>query len=142
MESCTEASLLTSTFKLFLRELVEPLINEDVRDQLYQIIIHQVGDNKNTEATVLGIRKILTLLDDIVLNVLRYLLLHLKVIANVKGEFFKYSDILCQKITQYLELIYLRNLYINIFYFYSPLILNLYSVWTQKKIEWTSIILR
>ena len=68
--------------------MVEPLINEDIRDQLYEIIVHQAGDHKNNQATVLGIKKILALLDEIVLNVLKYLLLHLKVIANIKGKYF------------------------------------------------------
>jgi hypothetical protein len=68
--------------------MAEPLINEDIRDQLYEIIIHQAGDHRNSEATILGIQKILKLLDPIVLNVLKYLLLHLRVIANVKGEYY------------------------------------------------------
>ena len=91
LDNCTGASLLTSTFKLFLREMAEPLISKDVRERLYKSLV-QYEEDKDVKALVLGMKTILHSLDQISFNVLRYLVFHLRVIAEVKGKSYGPTD--------------------------------------------------
>ena len=87
LDNCQEASLLTSTFKLFLREMETPLIAKDARDRLYDIISKEDETNQSQD-NVLDIRKILHhALDSLSFETLKYLIYHLKIIADVKGKY-------------------------------------------------------
>ena len=85
LDSCNEAALLTSTFKLFLRELVEPIITKDIRDRLYDVMIHN-EENNDIQTMVQKTKKVLELVETTTFEVLRYLLFHLKLISNIKGK--------------------------------------------------------
>lgn len=65
--------------------MVQPLITEDVRDKLYKIIVHNTENKKNVQKLVAEVIPALKLLDEVSFNVLKYLLFHLKIIAEVKG---------------------------------------------------------
>ena len=87
LDNCQEASLLTSTFKLFLREMETPLIAKDARDRLYDIISKE-DETHRSQDNVSDIRKILHhALDLLSFETLKYLIYHLKIIADVKGKY-------------------------------------------------------
>ena len=88
LDNCTDVSLLTSTFKLFLRELPEPLICNGVRDQLYSSIFH-VEDkfgSSNVVKLVQGIKKSLVSLSSLTQCVLHCIILHMRRVADDKGK--------------------------------------------------------
>ena len=77
--------MLTSTLKLFLREMDQPLITKDVRDGLYNQVVHD-AENFNIKKRALPIRQFLEIFDPLAYPVLRYLLFHLKRVADTKGK--------------------------------------------------------
>ena len=78
--------MLTSTFKLFLREMVEPLIPELIRDELCGILVSKSDENRKSTQSVGEIKETLKKLDTISYKILKYLIFHLQVIAEVKGK--------------------------------------------------------
>ena len=92
LDQCDEAALLTSTFKAFLREMTEPLLPQKARNELYEMLNHNPGDDKKSTAWI-GKAK-LSLhnnLDPFAYRILRYLVFHLQVIAAVTGENYIYT---------------------------------------------------
>ena len=64
-----------------------PLIAKDARDRLYDIISKEDETNQSQD-NVLDIRKILHhALDSLSFETLKYLIYHLKIIADVKGKY-------------------------------------------------------
>ena len=90
LDNCDDPALLTSTLKLFLREMKDPLINNQVRDHLYKLLFNnkevwkKEGEIWRKVAHI--IKHFLVLLDPLAFPVLRYLLYHLKKVADVKGK--------------------------------------------------------
>lgn len=85
LDVCKEAPLLTSLFKLFLREMDEPIISKATRDCLYDVILNN-EEKRDGQAMILKIGQVLELLDPITFATLRYLLFHLKLISSVKAN--------------------------------------------------------
>ena len=85
LDVCKEAPLLTSLFKLFLREMDEPIISKATRDRLYDVILNN-EENRDGQAMIQKIGQVLELLDPTTFATLRYLLFHLKLISSVKGN--------------------------------------------------------
>ena len=84
-DSCKDVTIIASAFKLFLREMVEPLITKEMRNFLYSsdFSFEKSGEIKQ----LLGpIRKSLDLLEPLICRTLRYVLLHLKRMSDVKGS--------------------------------------------------------
>ena len=70
-----------------MREMVEPLITQKVRDELYEYLINQRPDDKRKTADTIGeAKESLKKLHPIGYRILRYLVFHLQVIAAVKGK--------------------------------------------------------
>ena len=65
--------------------MVPPLITKQVRDQLYNLIIHN-EETFNIKKMALPIRQFLGILDPLAYPVLRYLLFHLRKIADTEGK--------------------------------------------------------
>ena len=87
LDNCKDVSLLCSAFKLFLRELPVPLITREARKALFasQVDFEQNADPKLVAEAV---RKAVISLDEIEFRVLKYVLRHMKRIADEKGNHF------------------------------------------------------
>ena len=85
LENCDDPALLTSTLKLFLREMKDPLIDNRVRDQLYRLMVSSKEVFNGRKVAHL-IKHFLGILDPLAFPVLRYLLFHLRKVADVKGK--------------------------------------------------------
>ena len=87
LDNCKDVSLLCSAFKLFLRELPVPLITREARKALFasQVDFEQNADPKLVAEAV---RKAVISLEKIELRVLKYVLRHMKRIADEKGNRF------------------------------------------------------
>ena len=84
LENCKDVSLLCSAFKLFLRELPVPLITREVRKSLFasQVDFEKKADPKLVAEAV---RKAVSSLEEIELRVLKYVLQHMKRMADETG---------------------------------------------------------
>ena len=93
LDNCKDVSLLCSAFKLFLRELPVPLITREARKALFasQVDFEQNADPKLVAEAV---QKAVISLEEIELRVLKYVLRHMKRIADEKGNYvlFSYSS--------------------------------------------------
>ena len=85
LDECKNIATLTSTVKLFLREMPESLINREVVNQVKtsKIDLTGKGDQKNL---ILQLKKSLTHIDKTAYRVLRFLLTHAKRVADVEGK--------------------------------------------------------
>ena len=72
---------------MFLREMDPPLITKDVRDQLHNLVIHN-SEDLSISSLALSIRQLLELLDPLAYTILRYLVLHLRRVAEVEGKVY------------------------------------------------------
>ena len=87
---------LTSTFKLFLREMKESIITKQVLKSIKKSNVDLTG--KGDEKTVISqLKKSMELLDELPYRVLHYILLHAKQIADIQGNQQK----LCAKYHEY-----------------------------------------
>lgn len=67
--------------------MVEPLITQKVRDELYEYLINQrVDDKRKTTDTIGEAKESLKKLNPTAYRILKYLVFHLQVIAAVKGK--------------------------------------------------------
>ena len=80
-------STLTSTFKLFLRDLQEPLIITKVKDSILASTQELVVTDSAQEEMIIKIKEGLKMLPALNYNVLRYILDHLKrVVENTHNR--------------------------------------------------------
>ena len=86
LDTCQEAALLTSTFKMFLREMPEPLLPQSARDELYETLVNNEIDHRTSTDWVGKAKLSLRKLDSIAYRILKYLVFHLQVIAAVTGK--------------------------------------------------------
>ena len=77
-------STLTSTFKLFLRDLQEPLITTKIKDSILASTQGIVVTDSAKEEMILKIKEGLKMLPALNYNVLRYILHHLKRVVENK----------------------------------------------------------
>ena len=66
--------------------MVEPLIPELIRDELCRILVGNSDENRKSTQSVGEIKETLKKLDTISYKILKYLIFHLQVIAEVKGK--------------------------------------------------------
>ena len=79
--NCTDASTIASLFKLFLRELPQPLISNEVITDLASFDL-----NQGCEAVNIRLKNAFNLMDNLPYRVLRYILVHLKKVAAVEAN--------------------------------------------------------
>ena len=86
LDRCKDVPTLTSAFKLFFRELNQPLINRDVIDSALALNLNlsNIGYDLQDE-TIAQIKSSIELLPTLNYKVLHYILLHLKCVAD-NGE--------------------------------------------------------
>ena len=88
LENCTNIATITSVFKLFLREMLEPLITKEVSEFLTE----SHSDFSNTcdqNELIPQLKNALTLLKPLSHRVLHYILQHLKRVTDIKGNMQK-----------------------------------------------------
>ena len=69
-----------------MREMMEPLITQKVRDELYEYLINKADDNRKSCNYIGEAKESLRKLHPIGYRILKYLVFHLQVIAAVKGK--------------------------------------------------------
>ena len=84
VDNCKDISLLASAFKLFLRELPIPLITREIRKSLFK---SQVDFERKADPKLLSesVKSAVESLDTLSCRVLRYVLQHMKRMADIKG---------------------------------------------------------
>ena len=85
VEKCKNVATITSIFKLFLREMVEPLITKEVSDFLTASKL-DFSKGYDENKLIVQLKKGLALLKPLSHRVLHYLLQHLKRVADIKGN--------------------------------------------------------
>lgn len=84
LEGCQNVATLTSTLKLFLREMTAPLINKEMVNNIKISNVSLTG--KGDQGTlILQLKKSLGVIDKLSYRVLHYILLHAKHVADNKG---------------------------------------------------------
>ena len=86
LDACKNIATLTSTVKLFLREMPESLINREVVNYVKtsKIDLTGKGDQKNL---ISQLKKSLTHIDKTAYRALHFLLAHAKRVADVEGKY-------------------------------------------------------
>ena len=87
LEDCKNIATLTSTVKLFLREMPEPLINREVINHVKSSKIDLTG-KEDHDNLISQLKKSLNNVDKTSYRVLNFLLAHAKRVADVEGEFY------------------------------------------------------
>ena len=83
LDRCKDVPTLTSAFKLFLRELHQPLINRDVIDSALELNLDLLKIGYDMQEEIIAqIRSSIELLPLLNYKVLHYILLHLKSVAD------------------------------------------------------------
>lgn len=81
LERCKSAGALTSAFKMFLRELPRPLLDTSVVNSCLDLNLEK-GSNLNNYPLIGEVRKQLSLIPELNYNLLRFIFLHLKQVAE------------------------------------------------------------
>ena len=91
LEECKNIATLTSTVKLFLREMPESLINREMINYVKSSKIDLTGksDHKNL---ISQLKKSLCHVDKTSYRVLNFLLAHAKRVADEEGKFHKVKN--------------------------------------------------
>ena len=85
LENCPTVETITSTFKLFLREMLEPLITKQVIDFLTESQADfSKGCDKDT--LIVEFKGALELLTPLSYHTLHYIMQHLKRVADTRGN--------------------------------------------------------
>ena len=85
LERCKSAGALTSAFKMFLRELPRPLLDRSVVNSCLDLNLEK-GSNLNNYMLIGEVRKQLSLIPDLNYNLLRFIFLHLKQVADTQDN--------------------------------------------------------
>ena len=76
--------------------MTEPLVSQKARNELYEMLNHNQGDDRKSAAWIDKAKLSLhNNLDPIAYRILRYLVFHLQVIAAVTGESYLHTNLLC-----------------------------------------------
>ena len=81
LERCKSVGALTSAFKMFLRELPRPLLDKSVVNSCLHLNLEK-GSKLNNHALIGEVRKQLNMIPDLNYNLLRFIFLHLKQVAD------------------------------------------------------------
>ena len=72
--------------------MTEPLLSQKARDELYEMLNHNLGDDRKSTAWIEKAKSSLhNSLNPIAYRILKYLVFHLQVIAAVTGENYLYT---------------------------------------------------
>ena len=85
LNSCKNVATLTSTLKLFLREMKQPLISKEITKRVKSEKI-ELGGKYNEQKLIKQLKKVFDQLDSLSYHVLHYLLLHLKRVLEIEGS--------------------------------------------------------
>ena len=87
VEHCTNIATLTSTVKLFLREMPDPLITKEMIDFVRTANLNLSGKG-DPKTLISQLKKSLTYIDKIAYRNLHFILEHAKLCADGKGKLY------------------------------------------------------
>ena len=85
IEKCTNIATLTSTVKLFLREMPDPLITQEMVNYVKTANMDLSGKG-DQQKLISQLKKALSYIDKLAYQVLHYILQHAKRVADVEGK--------------------------------------------------------
>ena len=88
LDNCKDVSLLASAFKLFLRELPEPLIKREMKKALFKSEVDFERKNADVNKLAQTVQEALQYLDPLAARVLKYVLQHMKRMSDLQGVIF------------------------------------------------------
>ena len=88
LDNCKDVSLLASAFKLFLRELPEPLIKREMKKALFKSEVDFERKNADVNKLAQTVQEALQYLDPLAARVLKYVLQHMKRMSDLQGIIF------------------------------------------------------